>query len=918
MTHRIARGRSLGRVVVTALSALVLLPVAAPAAEAPEDAPATRPAAMAVASRSVTDDGTIVARLQNGMTVILHRIDTLPVVSVRGFVRAGSMYEGRWLGCGISHLVEHLVAKGAVHDMGSATAEAAAETTGRVAEIGGMSNASTSLDVTRYYIDATSDKTDECIELVADWMARPHITEADFQREHGVVQRELELGLDDVNRQVWQAHARNVFGTHPAAIPIIGYAKPLSQLTYQDVLDYHARMYIPQNMVFAVVGDIDPEAALKRVTEAFAGFQAGRSVEYVLPEVPPLAGVVRKTGELANLTETVQSLSFQTIPLIHEDLYALDVLSFILTRGEASRLQQALRREKQLVTSIRSFSWTPQWGKGEFTFKFRCKPEAADDAEAALLAELRRVIDDGVSEAELARAKRQKASNYAAGQQSVGAIAGTLASDYLSTGDATFSSNYTRRIQSVTAERVQQMAKKYFDFDRMAITRLNPPAEKAAPTTRPAEAGDDTAAGAKAKVFTLDNGLRVILQPNPSVEMVGLAFAASGGLLAESQATNGIGNVMTSLSLRGAAGRSAKDIAAAFDLAGGGISATSGRNTFVWEARCLDDGLETALEVFADVICRPTFSEAELDLLRPEMIEGLKRREQSLIGQAARMARERFYLNGPYRLDADGSPKAVEGLTAKQIAAHHSEYVRGGSAVLAIFGRFDADSLATAVRKHFADLPAGQARLDLPEKVDFAATATPVLEKTDKAGSAVIAMLPGMTLKNLDDRAAMDVLDTIMSGYYMPSGWLHTELRGKQLVYVVHAYNQPGLIRGAFVTYAGCQPQMAGRVVGIIRKNLARANGYEPTAEEVDLAVKSILTSRLLRNQSMANLAFSAALDELYGLGWDHMRKLNAMYAEVTPADVARVGRTYFDRDPFFLVTTPAPDAFDAPAAADK
>ncbi|KKK54568.1 hypothetical protein LCGC14_3083410, partial [marine sediment metagenome] len=256
----------------------------------PPGAPATEPAA--ILSRTHASAGVTLVRLANGLTVIIGENHNAPVVCVRSYIRAGGMYEGKYLGTGVSHLCEHLVAKGAVHD-GGGGARKPKQTSSRLDRIGGQSNAFTSLAHTGYYIAAASGMTGECIDLMADWMVRPEIAQADFDREHGVVQRELEMGRDNPGRQMWYANASNFFGTHPASVPVIGRARPLAGLTRADVLDYHGRMYVPQNMVLAVVGDIDPQAAIEQILQQMQGFYKGRSVEFTLPKVPPVSGVRR-------------------------------------------------------------------------------------------------------------------------------------------------------------------------------------------------------------------------------------------------------------------------------------------------------------------------------------------------------------------------------------------------------------------------------------------------------------------------------------------------------------------------------------------------------------------------------------------------------------------------------------------------
>ncbi|MCK5558366.1 MAG: insulinase family protein, partial [Candidatus Hydrogenedentes bacterium] len=393
---------------------------------------------------------------------------------------------------------------------------------------------------------AAAGRTNDCIDLIADWMARPEITAEDFAREHEVVQRELEMGKDDPRRIQYYAHQANLYGTHPAAVPVIGFADPLARLTYEDVRTYHRRMYVPQNIIFVVVGDIDPQAAIARVVQQMQGFHKGRSPEFTLPESPPVSGIRRVVRHSAAFKEAAQLMSFRTIPLVHPDLYALDVLSHVLSRGRSSRLVRELKFNKRLVTSIDSWSNTPSWGRGAFTVTFRADPAKTDAAEKAILEELRRVIREGVTTDELDRAKRQKIAEYLRSQQTMESIASTIATDFAATGDLGFSQNYTDNIQKVTAEKVRAMAEKYFHFDAMVITRM-------LPATGPEVAEKKTTPQARRRteIYTLPNGLKVVLKPTETVGLVSMVMAVQGGLLMEERKTNGLGSLMVDLSTRG-------------------------------------------------------------------------------------------------------------------------------------------------------------------------------------------------------------------------------------------------------------------------------------------------------------------------------------------------------------------------------
>jgi len=228
--------------------------------------------------------------------------------------------------------------------------------------------------------------------------------------------------------------------------------------------------------------------------------------------------------------------------------------------------------------------------------------------------------------------------------------------------------------------------------------------------------------------------------------------------------------------------------------------------------------------------------------------------------------------------------------------------------VLAVNGSFDVENVKSQIEKLFADLPKGKVEIppSTPRKVNPAGELYIIPTHNVQAG--IIVAAPSIPATNIADRLPLTVLDTIISGYRLPSGWLHEELRGKQLVYVVHAYNWGGFLPGAFITYAGCQPEKAKQVVEIIKRNLDRASRYLPTKDQIDAAVNTILTADALENQSLSSQAMDAALNELYGLGWDFRNRLAELYRKITPADVQRVARKYLGHGYVTIITTPKVD----------
>ena len=842
--------------------------------------------------------GVVLRYLPNGMAVIVRPVRRAKVVYVGCYIRAGSMTEGEWLGCGLSHLTEHLVSEETIRQE---------KPGGRVARIGGETNAWTDMDLTCYHLSASSAHAGACVDLIADLIVTQKMTPAEFQREHGVVRREVEKQWDDPEERLWAAHAEDLFPAHPASIPVLGYVGPMSKLTLDDVRAYVARMYVPQNIVFVVVGDVDADAVLKRVEAKLGKLPRGRTPATAPPPVPPLRGVRRRTIPDDNVEEVIEQIGFQTVDRRHEDLCALDLLSVVLSSGSSSWLVRRLQFDRGLVTSIETDSWTPGWGRGSWDVVFRCDPKKADAAERAVLDLLRTVANEGVTATEVARAKRQMLAEMISSHQTVKQIANRLLVDYIDTGDVAFSRPYMAGILRTTAADLRAVAKKYLggavDAGNMVVTRIVPRS-----TVKSAATAVKAASRRPATVFTLPNGLRVVLDGDDSAGLVSMSFVTAGGVLAETPSTNGLGALMAALSVRGAGGRSAEEIAAVFEEAGGSIVGECGDNALSWQATVLNDRLDAALSVFADVIQRPTFSADQLAKVRPVALARIDRVGQSMEAELRRFFRRKFFDDSPQAMLPVGSKRVVETATPAQIRAVHRRRIVAGSSVLAVVGGFDVAAARAKIARLFASLPAG--RFQTPRVASRRGGGRTHVLATTKKQAGVLVAVAGVTMTDNADRAALNVLQTILGGWNLSGGWLFRELRGKKLVYDVSATNWPGFLPGAFFAEAGTQPARAGQVVEIIRANLRKTADYAFTRQEVDEAVNVIVTAEALGNQTVARLSMRAALHEVYGLGWDYSRRLAEQYGAVTPAEVRRVAAKFFGGGGGYdvFVTTPRPE----------
>src|SRR5687768_4119718 len=272
------------------------------------NAPATRSAGSSVdqseeVSRLVYEQDEIVSILRNGMLVVVKRV-TSPVVSVRGYVRTGGIYEAQWLGGGLSHLLEHLVAGG--------TNERRSEEQNKtlLQQIGNNSNAYTTSDHTAYFVNTTTENLEKAVDLVTGWMFGAQITNDEYRREYEVVQRELEKDLGEPDWVFYHLTQRNRYLVSPARVPVIGYQEVIQGLSRDDVYNYYKLTYQPNNMVFAIAGNLEPEQMLQAVQKNVREEAPGREFGHDIAEEPPVLAPRTLVGTFPKLGQAKLDLSF--------------------------------------------------------------------------------------------------------------------------------------------------------------------------------------------------------------------------------------------------------------------------------------------------------------------------------------------------------------------------------------------------------------------------------------------------------------------------------------------------------------------------------------------------------------------------------------------------------------------------------
>ena len=414
------------------------------------------------------EDGPVRRVLPNGMTVILEENRAAPVVSIQVWVKAGSVQE-REQEAGVAHVHEHMLFKG--------TKSRGVGTIAREVEAaGGEINAYTSWEMTVYFVNMASRFKKKGIDILADIVENAAFDEQEMAKEIEVIREEIRRAKDMPERRLSETFYATAYGEHPYGRPVIGYDEIVKGFTREDVLRFYRNWYVPENLVWVMVGDLDPEALMPEL-EARLSRIPNRPLPVQKQKVEPPQSAPRVFVQQEDAKEAHLRIGFHVPDISDPDVPALDLLAQILGQGRSSRLYSSLRMERRLVNSISAYSMTPK-DPGLFLVNSSLEAEDLDRALTGILEETFRVCFEPVTIQELKKAKTQIESDFIYQKQTVQGQARELGYYEAILGDLGFGEKYLARLRTVRAEDVLRVARTYLRPQNLTLGALIPRTEE--------------------------------------------------------------------------------------------------------------------------------------------------------------------------------------------------------------------------------------------------------------------------------------------------------------------------------------------------------------------------------------------------------------------------------------------------------
>jgi zinc protease len=653
------------------------------------------------------EDGIGEYRLENGMKVLLVENRVAPVVTVLVLYKVGSRNEAVGY-TGSTHLLEHMMFKGTPTFNKSNNTQIA----GTLQKIGADFNATTWYDRTNYFETVPSDQLELAIKLEADRMRNSFIADSDRQSEMTVVRNELERGQNEPAEVLDEAVYATAFHEHPYHHPTIGWRSDVEGVPTSRLKEFFDTFYHPNNATTVIVGDFDRSNALVLVDKYFGAHPASQQpIPEVYTSEPPQQGerrlVIRRAGELALIQmgfHTPAVLGQMTVlsneelaqratnPPEENDIFPLVVLSAAMSNGVTSRLYQALV-ENELAVSIQTNA-DQHRDPGLFNIYATVSPGVdPGKVEDAILAELQRLTGEGLSDAEVEKAKRQILASEAFGRDGTFNIAVQI-SEAEAIADWRFYRDYSTNISKVTPADIQRVASLYLTEDNRTVGHFipkqsgngngtlpaaaslfqtdlrnafprsvkfydEPDAEKYAAAGTDAtdasliapaahqqssqsesQATDAGQANTSASVskpgfasrilrHQLPNGATLLALENRATPTVAVRGSLRAGSYFEPRDKPGLAQITAEMLSRGTKRRSKLEVADDLESVGADIDFSTDPFAVNIVARSLSQDLPLVINTLAEELREPAFPAEELDKLKQQMIASIQEQQAS-------------------------------------------------------------------------------------------------------------------------------------------------------------------------------------------------------------------------------------------------------------------------------------------------
>lgn len=399
--------------------------------------------------------------LDNGVRIVIDSVGHVQSAAIGLWCRTGSVHEYD-NEAGITHLIEHMLFKGTEKRTAKQIAEA-------IEGRGGSLNAFTDKESTCYYCRVLADDIENGVDVLSDMMLHSLLDPEELEREEHVVVEEIKRYEDEPESHVHELHIENRWGAHPLGKPIIGTRESVESFRSDHLRTYMDRRYRGNSVLLAVAGNVETDRFLGWAKERLGGIQpGGDSISYDKPTGKAAKNEIGKEVEQVHFC-----LGTDACSVLDEEVYVLRVMDAILGGGMSSRLFQEIREKRGLAYSVGSYSMNYMNG-GCFNIYGGTGHETWEQVQELVRVEIDKLVNDGLLDGELDRAKRSLSGHIVLALEGMSARMNRIARNELIFGRDIPVEESLAKIEAVTETQIRDLAARSLTPDLVSTTAIGP------------------------------------------------------------------------------------------------------------------------------------------------------------------------------------------------------------------------------------------------------------------------------------------------------------------------------------------------------------------------------------------------------------------------------------------------------------
>ena len=856
--------------------------------------------------------------LSNGLDIILHEDHAIPVVAVNVWYHVGSKNEkpGR---TGFAHLFEHMMFQGSQHHD--------AEYFEPLEKIGGAVNGSTNEDRTNYWENVPANYLELALWLEADRMGflLAAMTQEKLDNQRDVVKNERRQGLENQPyAKVYELMLPLLYPSdHPYSWSVIGSMEDLSAASLEDVSEFFRKYYTPSNASLCIAGDFDPAATRKLVEKYFGSLPPGPPVDQLTAWIPNPDGVKRMVVQ-DNVKLSRLYYVWHTPAYYAPGDAEFDLLANVLSSGKNSRLYKSLVYEQQIAQDVSTYQASHQLGS---TFNIEVtarKGHSLVKVEAAVDAELKRIISSGITADELAQAQTAWESRFVRSLERVGGFGGKAdkLNEYNTIlGDPDKFQWDLERYSKTTVQKVHGYAKQYLDPDKRVILHVVPQGDLTAAaaefdrTARPAPTPEPSFVPPSIQRTELSNGMVLLLVEDHSLPLVQTNVVIKSGWAADPGDRPGAAALTAELLDEGTGSRSALQISEEAKRLGANLGTYSFFDASGINLNILKTNLDPALELLADIVLHPAFPAEELERQREIYLGRIQQESKEPFTTAFKAYLYLLYGPGhPYSqpYTGSGTESSIKAITRGDLVDYYRANYYPNNAAVVMAGDINLEEARSKLEDVFAGWQPGTIAVhEVPQPPAISATKIYIVDKPGAAQSVIVAGNFGIR-RNAPDNVACEVMNNALGGQF--TSRINLNLReDKGYTYGAGSFFLGTREVGPFIIYAPVQTRITQESLTEIIKEIRDVTGPRPLTDiELTDSKNNLIKGFPRRFETLQNLAGQISEIIMYDLPENEWHNYIGEVNAVDGAMATKAAMDHIDSDALLIVVVGDREKIDA------